>query len=140
MIVENFLNATQVRSELSQFIDNVVHEKPQAVKRNSDIFWSISQSITSEILETFTLNMEYEQEEDGSFVGSLLPIQDIIAYGESYEALIEDAAIQLIDYSNDYYREFAKYHNAPNRKAHLPYVLNVLTQEDIDGVKRLIHG
>ena len=54
--------------------------------------------------------------------------------------MIEDVAIQVIDYSNDYYKNSAKYHNAANRKAHLPYVLNILTQEDFDGVKQLNHG
>ena len=33
MIMQDLLKATQVRSEFCQFVNNVVHIKPQAVKR-----------------------------------------------------------------------------------------------------------
>ncbi|WNF25293.1 hypothetical protein [Mesobacillus jeotgali] len=140
MIMQDLLSATQVRADFSRFVDNVVHVKPFAVKRNRDVFWSISQQITLELLAGYSIAVEYEQEEDGSFSGSLLPLNDIVCYGDTFEEMIEDAALQLIDYAQDYYKDFARYYNAPNRKDHLPYVLNVLTQENLDGVKGLIRG
>ncbi|WP_093673103.1 hypothetical protein [Sporolactobacillus nakayamae] len=82
--------------------------------------------------------MEYEQEDNGSLVGSLLPIQDIVTYGNSVNDLLDDAATQLVEYAQDYYAHFDKYYHAPNRKSHLPYVLNILSQQEIDGVKKLI--
>lgn len=139
-MMQNLLSATQVRADFSQFIDNVVHVKPQAVKRNRDVFWSISQKVTTELLAGYSIVVEYEQEEDGSFAGSLLPLNDIVCYGATFEAMIEDAAQQLVEYAQDYYQDFSRYYHSPNRKAHLPYVLNVLSQENLDGVKALIRG
>lgn len=138
MIMQGILNATTVRQEFSQFVDSVVREKPQAVKRNRDIFWSISHDMLGDILKNFSLAIECEQEEDGTYVGSLVQIQDIIAYGDTYDEMIEDAAKQLEDYAHDYIDQFTKYYNAPNRKSHFPFILNVLNQTDIEGVKKLI--
>lgn len=140
MILQDVLNATQVRNEFSQFVDSVIYEKPLAVKRNLDVFWSFSKHITKELLDGYTFAMEYEQEEDGSFSGSLLPFDDIVVHGKTLEEMIEDTAIQLFEYAEDYYKDFAKYHNAPNRRNHLPYILNILSQDDIEGVKQLIRG
>ena len=140
MIMPNVLNATQVRADFSRFVDTVVHEKPQVVKRNRDVFWSISHKMTEELLSAFSLAIEYEQEEDGTFVGSFIQLEDIIAYGNTFQAMLDDAARQLKEYAVDYYDDFTRYYNAPNRKAHLPFVLNVLIQEDLDGIKHLIRG
>lgn len=140
MILQDVLNATKVRQDFSQFVDDVIHTKPMAVKRNRDVFWSMSKQITNELLAGYTLAINYEEEEDGSFSGSLIPMEDIVVFGDTLEDMIEDAAIQLIEYAQDYYNDFAKYHNAPNRRSHLPYILNVLSQDDIDGVKDLIRG
>lgn len=138
--MQDLLSATQVRNEFSQFVDTVIHVKPQAVKRNRDVFWSISQKITTELLAGYSLAIEYEQEEDGSFSGSLLPLNDIVCYGDSFETMLEDGAVQLVEYAQDYYEDFSRYYNSPNRRAHLPYILNVLSQENLDGVKALIRG
>lgn len=140
MIMQDLLSATEVRADFSRFIDNVVHVKPLAVKRNRDVFWSISQQITLELLSGYTIAVEYEQEEDGSFSGSLLPFNDIVCYGDTFEQMMEDAALQLIEYAQDYYKDFPKYYNSPNRKGHLPYILHVLAQENLEGVKALIRG
>jgi predicted RNase H-like HicB family nuclease len=140
IMIQDLLNVTQVRNDFSQFVDKVLFEKPQAVKRNRDVFWSISQNVTLELLSGFTFAMESEQEEDGTYVGSLLQVPDIIAYGATQEEMIEDAAQQLVEYAQDYYTNFQRYYHSPNRKSHLPFILNVLTQENLDGVKALIRG
>ncbi|MFT8312213.1 MAG: hypothetical protein ABF629_13710 [Sporolactobacillus sp.] len=138
--MQDTLQATQVRKDFSRFVDAVIHDKPQAVKRNHDVFWSLSQTMMTEVFSGYTFALEYEQEGDGSLVGSLLPIQDIVVYGKSVNDLLDDAATQLVEYAQDYYAHFDKYYHAPNRKSHLPYVLNVLSQQDSDGVRKLIHA
>lgn len=140
MIMKELLSATQVQNEFSQFVDSIIHQKPIAVKRNDDIFWSFSKQIAEELLAGYTLAIEYENEEDGSFFGSLVPLEDIVVHGKTMDDMIEDAAIQLVEYAQEYYQEFNKYYNAPNRRSHLPYILNVLSQNDIEGVKKLING
>lgn len=140
MIVQEVLNATAVRNDFSKFIDSVVHVKPQVVKRNRDVFWSFSQEITSELLSNYTISIEYEHEEDGSFSGSLIPLDDIVIHGSTFEEMIDDAAEQLVEYARDYYEDFIMYYNSPNRRAHLPFILNILSQEDLDGVKKIIRA
>lgn len=138
MIMQGILNATAVRQDFSQFVDTVVRERPQAVKRNRDMFWSISHEMLVDLLKDFTLAIEYEKEEDGSYVGSLLQIKDIIAYGDTYEEMLEDAALQLEEYAHEYIEDFTKYYNTPNRKSHFPFILNVLNQDDLEGIKKII--
>lgn len=140
MIMQGVLNATDVRKEFSHFIDSVVHDKPQVVKRNRDMFWAISQEVATDLFAAYTFSLEFEQEDDGTFVGSLIPMQDIIGFGATYDDMIDDLAKQLVEYAKDYYDNFARYYHAPNRKAHLPFILNILTQENIDKVKGLING
>ncbi|WP_177184759.1 hypothetical protein [Sporolactobacillus nakayamae] len=46
--MQDALQATQVRKDFSRFIDTVIHDKPQAVKRNHDVFWSLYQTMVTE--------------------------------------------------------------------------------------------
>ena len=139
MILQNEPNAILNTHEFNKFIDFGMLKKPQVFQSNKDIFWSFSQEHLIEMLSNFTFVIEFEKNEKG-FVGSITTIEEIVGKGTSFNRMIEDAASQLIQYASDYYNNFEKYHNDVNKKAHLPYMLNVLLQEDLDGVKRLITG
>ncbi|USB32484.1 hypothetical protein [Paenibacillus sp. YPG26] len=134
------LLATEVRANMSSFIDTVVREKPQAVRRNRDVIVATSQSHMKFLLEAYKLNFAYEQDEDGQFFGSLQEIDFIVADGASLEELRENLAYQLIEYSKDYTVDFQKYFAAPNTKIHAPYVLRVSLQDDVESVVALLHG
>ena len=138
MILQSVSKANEIRSEFNQFIDAVMHKKPQVVERNQDFFWSFSQKHLIEMLSQFTFVIEFEKNEKG-FVGSITTIEEIVGKGSSFDEMIEDIASQLMEFASDYYRNFDRYHDS-NKKAHLPYMLNVLLQEDLNGVKRLITG
>jgi predicted RNase H-like HicB family nuclease len=140
MIMEDVLNATDVRAEFSKFIDSVVREKPRAIKRNRDIVMSLSLEHFTDLLSKYELSMEFEQDEDGNFYGSIEQIEDIVGQGDTIEELRRYLAIQLVEYSQDYYNNFTRYYNAPNRRSHLPLVLLTLIQEDLEGVASLIRG
>lgn len=137
-IVQKLLYTSWVRNNFSQFIDSVVNVKPQAVKRNHDVFWCISQKMMEELLAGYTFILKYEQE-DGSFCGYLIPIIDIICFGETYGEMVEDAVTKLEAYAHDYYRHFERNFHVPNGRNHLPYILNILNQEDCTGIKKLIN-
>lgn len=127
-------NASEARKNWSSFYDKVVREKPLAIKRNRDVAFMISDLHMATILERYRFTLDYE-EEDGTFAGSLNEI-DLVAEGNSLDELKDQLAYNLLEYAQDYYTH--GFHLATNRKAHLPYILHVLIQPDLEGVKSLI--
>ncbi len=138
--MQELLNATEVRANFSEFIDNVVREKPMAVKRNRDVVVMFSLEHISEILSNYVLTFEHEQDEDGKYVGSIKQIEDIVAEGNSLAELRNELARQLVEYAKDYYSNFTRYYNAPNRHAHFFYILRVLLEDDIESVAGMLHA
>ena len=138
--MQNALNATEVRANFGWFIDTVVREKPQAVKRNRDVIVSFSVQQIKDILSIYELSLEYEQDKDGKFVGSIKQIEGIVAEDDTLEDLRHELARQLVEYAQDYYSDFARYNNAPNRRGHVYYILRVLLEDDIENVARMIHA
>jgi predicted RNase H-like HicB family nuclease len=135
------LSATEVRANFGLFIDNVVHQKPQVVKRNRDIIVALSQTYLKDTLSIYEFTIEFEQDEDGIFAGSIEQIPDILGEGKSLEELRNDLAYQLIEYAQDYYDDFERYHNYSNRRDHVNYVLRVLLEdENIESVASMLHG
>ncbi len=139
-MIEMFaLNATDVRKDWGGFIDSVVREKPKIIKRSRDFILATSLQQMKELLKAYTFTAEIEKSDEDTYAGSLGEI-DIVEAGATYEEVIENLAKGLMEYSEDYYERFEKWYPAPNRKPHLPYVLNVLCQDDLEGVKKLINA
>lgn len=139
VIMQGVHNATDVRKDWGRFIDNVVRFKPSIIKRNRDYLAAISLEHLETVLKPYTFTLEYEQEADGSFSGSLKEL-DILANAPSLEALKEEIVKELIEYAQEYMDEFDKYYAAPNRKPHFPYIMRVLIQKDADAVRGLLHA
>ena len=99
MLLLEARNATNVRNEFSQFVDDVVRERPQAVKRNRDHFWSISDEMLDVILEQINFSLTYDIDEDGQYSGYINEIDDLVFYGSTKEEMIQDAANQLLEYT-----------------------------------------
>jgi predicted RNase H-like HicB family nuclease len=133
------LNATQVRANFGEFIDTL-RERPQTVKRNRDIFISFSKQQMQELLEVYGFTFEYEEDEDGRYAGSIEQIDFIVADGEDLDELRLELARQLIEYAKDYEANYTRYFNAPNTRAHAPYVIRVLLEDDIEAVSRMFHA
>lgn len=131
------VNATDVRKEWGSFIDSIVREKPKVIKRSRDYIFTASIDMLKEILKPYTFTVEIYKEDDGTVTASLNEI-DLVENASCEEEAIEKMAKSLIEYARDYYNEFQYWFSAPNRKSHLPYVLHVLLQDNIEGVKRLI--
>ncbi len=129
--------ATDVRKQFSSFIDTVVHKRPVVVQRNRDLIAAFSLNHLSVLLEPYRFTIEYEQEDDGSYSGSLRGF-DIVANSKSQEGLKVRLAQELIEYAHEYEEEFVLYSIAPNRRSHFPYIYRVLIQPDIANVVGLI--
>jgi hypothetical protein len=137
ILMQEVVNATDVRKEWGKFIDDVVRSRPAVVKRNRDYFAALSLEHLEVLLAPYNLSMEYDQEEDGSYSGWLKEI-DIAENACTLETLKNAIAIELIEYANEYMKEFNKYYSAPNRRSHFPYVLRVLTKKNALEVENLI--
>lgn len=135
--MEGVLNATDVRKEWGRFIDTVLHEKPKIVKRNRDFFLSLSIKQAKVLLNDFSFKARYLKEDDGSVTATLDDFD--LAVNEIDESSARKALAQeLIEYANDYFKDFQLYFNSPNRQAHFPYMLTVLIQENLNEVIDLI--
>lgn len=133
------LNATDVRHNFSSFFDTVVREKPQMVRRTRDHLLALSLSQAKVIFDSLRLHAEFFQEEDGSITASLKEI-DLVVNADTAQEAIKSLAEDLLEYSLEYYDNFSLYFNAPNRQHHFPYIMQVLIQDDIQGVMNLINA
>lgn len=138
--MQTILNATEVRANFGGFIDTIVREKPQAIKRNRDVIMAFSKQQMKELLSVYELTFEYEQDEDGRYAGSIEQIEDIVGDGATLDELRTELARHLIEYAVDYETNYSRFYNTPNRHKHAPYVLRVLLEDDIDSVVRMFHA
>lgn len=140
MPAEMTVTVTQARKSMSQFVDEVLHDKPAMYVRRGkrEGFWAVAGEQFEHILRAYRFTMEYEVDEDGRYYGSIEQIPDIIGEGDTLEDLRRDLAQYLIEYSEGYAAEWKLFFNAPNRREHFPYIMHVLTQESIEDVASLI--
>ncbi len=138
--MQTVLNATDVRANFGGFIDTIVREKPQAIKRNRDVIMAFSKQQMKELLSVYELTFEYEQDEDDRYAGSIEQIEDLVADAQSLDELRIELARQLVEYAIEYEDNYLRYYNTPNRHKHAPYVLRVLLEDDIKAVARMFHA
>ena len=131
------LNASDVRNGFSAFVDTIIHERPMIFKRNRDHILSISTEQTNSLLEPYRFKAVFIPEEDGSITITLEDFDLVVNAPERKQALIKMAE-ELIDYSQDYFDQFALYFKTTNRKKHFPYVMKVALAEGIQEVAGFI--
>lgn len=131
------ISSTDARKEWSSVIDTVVHEKPAFVTRTRDVIMLSNLQTTELLLEPYTFTAEKYVEENGSITLSLNEI-DLVTNAATEEAAKLQLAEELTDYAEEYYSEFQLWSTAPNRKAHLPYVLKVLLLDDLTKIGAII--
>ena len=136
------INATNVRNEWSAIVDSVIREKPKFIKRTRDYMFLSNISLIENLLSAYNFTAEQFTEEDGSVTLSLNEI-DLVENGADEQGVRLKLAKAIIDYSEDFYNEFHLWAAAPNRKAHIPYILKALIHNDVDVIGGLIqcrHG
>ena len=125
--------ATAVRNEWSAVCDSVIHDKPKFIKRTRDKMWFSNLETMSEILSAYHFTAEIYIEEDGSVTLSLNEI-DLIENADSEQAARLALGKSILEYSADYYNEYALYSNSPNRKSHIPYIFKALIMDDAEKI------
>lgn len=81
------------------------------------------------ILSDFTLKPEILWEDDGSVTLSLDTLE-IYVNAEDKQKAEEELIKELKIYAQDYIQRSQLFLNAPNRRAHFPYVMRILLCED----------
>ena len=124
------INATDVRKNWSEVLDTVIRTQPQFIKRTRDCMMLSNIELMSDILSVYTFTATQYTEADNSITLSLNEI-DLAENAENEEQAKNQLAQAIIDYAYDYYSEFKYWSVAPNRKAHIPYVLKAIILDDV---------
>ena len=124
-------SATEVRKEWSRVVDEVVRNKPKFIKRTRDKMWFSNIDTMSEILSAYNFSAEKFVEPDGSVTLSLNEI-DLIENALDEQTARQELAKAIMDYSMDYYDDYAYWSNSTNRRQHIPYVFKALIMDDVN--------
>ena len=123
------MSATDVRKNWSVTLDTVIHEKPVYVKRTRDNLAILNLETLSEILSGYKFKYRKYVEDDNSVTLSSDDFDLVINAKDEQEA--EQAfVVEIKEYAEDYYAHYATWSIAPNRKAHIPYVLKALLLDE----------
>ena len=125
LIMQDILNATHVRKNWGSFIDNVVRFKPSVIKRNRDLMAAISLEQLDMILDPYRFTLTYEKENNNSLTGHFKEL-DLVANAPDLNSLLTTMIQELIEYAEEYMKDFEQYYNSLNRKQHFPYVMRVM--------------
>ena len=129
--------ATNVRKEWSAVCDSVIHEKPKFIKRTRDKMWFSSLETMKNILDIYQFTAQKWIEEDGTVTLSLNEI-DLVENGEDEDAARFKLAQSILEYSVDYYNNYAVYSQSTNRKSHIPYIFKALIIDDAKQIGEII--
>ncbi len=119
------MSSSDVRKDWSGVLDCVVREKPVFIKRTRDRMVLCSTEMMEQIVGEVPFAAKSFIEDDGSVTLSLDAL-DIVSHGDTFESAKSELAKDIIEYAEEYYREFELYSRAPNRKNHIPYVIKAL--------------
>lgn len=128
------LNATDIRKNWSTVCDNVARIRPSFFKRTHDRLILSSRDFMLQLLSSVKFNIAVSSEEDGSYT-IIAEDLDLAENVMDHDTAAEVMAKAILDYAEDYYEDFALYSNAPNRKAHLPYVMKALLLGDVQKIR-----
>lgn len=128
------IQATEVRKNWSAVCDNVIHEKPQFVKRTRDEMCFSSFETMLDILSVYEFSVERFVEADGSITLALNEM-DLAENAKTDEEAFDIMANSIMEYAIEYYENYKMYSNAPNRKHHIPYILKALLIQDTQKIR-----
>jgi hypothetical protein len=118
-------NATDVRRDWSTVIEKAVREKPQFIKRTRDTMILADLNLLEDLLSAYQYTAEKFFEDDGSVTLSLNEI-DLVENGKNESEARYLLGKSILEYAEDFYKEFSLFSTAQNRKNHVPYVLKAL--------------
>lgn len=128
------MSSSDVRKEWSSVMDQVIREKPVFIKRTRDCMMLSAEETVWQLLSGVKFAADVYTEEDGTVTLSARDLD--IAVNAADLAAAKTALVRdIVEYAEEYYQDFDRYHRAPNRRAHLPYVIKALvagTQSELE--------
>lgn len=131
------INSTDVRKEWSAAIDSVVRNRPMFIKRTRDYIVMSDAGTIEMLLEAYCYTADRYVEEDGSVTLSLREM-DLVENAADEKSAVRKLAESILEYAKDFYSEYAVWSKAPNRKAHIPYILRALMVSSVDEIEAMI--
>jgi len=89
------------------------------------------------MLSQYAFSAETFKEDDGSYTISLNEI-DLAENADTLDNAKMKLAESILEYSEDYYKEYKYWSTAPNRAMHIPYVFKALILNDPKKIGELI--
>lgn len=127
------VNATDVRNDFSNIIDQAVHQRPLFIKRTRDYLFLSNMATMEGLLSIYHFTAESELEEDGSYTIALNEM-DLVENGNTEEEACKELAESILEYAQEFYEEYNLWSKAPNRKKHIPYVLKAIILGDANQI------
>ena len=131
------MNATDVRKDWSTIMDSVSRKRPLFIKRTRDYMMLASKEDVSTMLSYLKYQVREEVEPDGS-ITLTTDDMDLIVNAKTEEAAKKLMAEEISEYAEEYFDCYELYHNAPNRRAHFPFVMKALIANSIEEVEEAI--
>ena len=135
-----YINSTDVRKDFSATLDNVIHEKPQFVKRTHNRMIFIEEGEFNRLFSSLMIPVKIVKEKDGSFIATNSVMEDVFSTGKTKEEAIDNLCDDLIEYAADYYADYELYSKAPNRKNHAAYVMRIISSPSNEEVKEILYA
>lgn len=130
-IIDYYQSASEVRKEWSRTIDTVIRERPVFIQRTRDNLIMLDLATFRLLFEHIRFHVSVYTEKDGSVTCSEDDL-DLVENAASQEECIQQLITAMRDYADDFYREFALWSKAPNRRAHIPFVLKILASTNAE--------
>ena len=133
---------TDARSHLTAVVDKVISNQPQIIrkrKQSEKNVMLIDTETQKELLTGFSFMLGEIPEEDGS-ITLALDVLNLYANGITKEEATNDLLEQLQVYAEEYLAPINAYRYAPNRKAHLPYILRIALCENEQELRQLLNA
>lgn len=124
------MTSSEVRSDWSRVMDSVVHVRPAFIKRTRDRMMLCNIDTIAQLVEGLRFVADRHDEDDGSVTLSLVDL-DIAVNEPDEQTAIHSLAADISEYADEYYQNYEVYSKAPNRRAHLPYVMKALTAQTL---------
>ena len=131
------IHSSDARRDWSSVMDLAVHQKPVFIQRTRDKMMLSSVDLIARLVANVRFEAVCHAEPDGSVTLALRDL-DLAVNAPDLKAAKAALARDLADYAEEYYQEFERYSNAPNRRDHMPYVFKVLTAKDLAEVEAAI--
>ena len=91
--------------------------------------WFSNLDTMQEILKAYIFTAQKFVEEDGSIILSLNEF-DLVENGVDEASARHALGQSILEYSMEYYNDYAFYSHSPNRKGHVPYIFKALIMDD----------